>query len=107
MVDFSTKAPSIPKKVEKPKNTDSEIAIGRLMREIKDLEATIENQNEMLEKASKMMDLDIDGFQKWVKTLNPTEHIEKTLIIQMQKYGKSAFLAYFKSLYQKYQKGIK
>ena len=49
-------------------------------------------------------ELDIDGFQAWVRTLHPNEHIEKSYIVQLQKYGKAAPLAYFKSLYAKYQK---
>ena len=102
MVDFSQKPKPVAKKVEQAPivymNEAKDAEIRKLNKRIGDLM----KENEELKFTTP--ELDIDGFQKWVKTLNPTEHIEKTLIIQMQKYGKSAFLAYFKSLYQKYQK---
>ena len=121
MVDFSTKAPTSPKKVEPKRfsgsDMDKDITIDNINEELKavrkerdemiDLNFKLTKDYQALKANPKMPELDIDGFQKWVKGLNASEHIEKTLIIQMQKYGKSAFLAYFKSLYQKYQKGIK
>ena len=54
--------------------------------------------------ANMTTELDIDGFQEWIRTLNPNDHVEKYFIVNLQKYGQRATLAYFKSLYQKYQK---
>lgn len=98
----------------KPVSTmdDKDKTIANLLQELKDtrkerdryidLNFNLTKENQTLQKREP--ELDIDGFQKWVKTLNPVDHIEKPFIVQLQKYGHMSWLSYFKSLYQKYQK---
>jgi hypothetical protein len=49
-------------------------------------------------------DLDIDGFQKWIKQQNKEDHTEKMLITYVKDRSMYFLLSQFRSLYQKYEK---